>query len=162
MPNIDMLTKEAMEEILRGEVFELNMDEVSQLAGETPKTIWCNGCFDVIHAGHIEMLKYAKSLGQRLVVGLDTDARVKQSKGETRPINNLENRKRVMEAIRYVDQVVSFGSDDELKVCIYNSGADTIVVGQEYKGRVIGEDIVKNTILFPRLYDLSTTKIINR
>lgn len=126
------------------------------------KTIWVNGCFDVIHAGHIEMLKYAKSLGQRLVVGLDTDIRVKQSKGESRPINNLENRKKVMESICYVDQVVTFGSDDELKTCIQDSGAQSIVVGAEYKGRVIGSEIVENVILFPRLYDLSTTKIISK
>jgi len=160
MPNIDMLTKKAMEEILHGEVFELDMDEVSQLAGETPKTIWCNGCFDVIHAGHIELLKYARSLGQRLVVGIDTDARVKQSKGESRPINNLELRKKVLESIRYVDQVVSFSTNEELIGEIRKSGADTIVVGAEYKGRVIGADAVKTTIFFPRSYNLSTTQII--
>lgn len=126
------------------------------------KTIWVNGCFDVLHAGHIEMLKYARSVGTYLVVGLDTDDRVKQSKGNSRPINNLENRKRVMEAIRYVDKVVSFGSDDELKTCIYNSGAQAIVVGAEYKGRVIGSDLVEEVVYFPRLYDLSTTNIVSK
>ena len=128
----------------------------------TPKTIWVNGCFDVIHAGHIEMLKYAYSLGQRLVVGLDTDERVQQSKGPTRPINNFVNRKRVMEAIRYVDEVVPFGTDEELFDAIRNSNACTIVVGEEYKGRVKGADIVENITYFPRLYDLSTTKIVSK
>ena len=162
-PNFDLnaLPEDVIDEILGGEVFIVDTNEVSQLAGETPKTIWCNGCFDIIHAGHIDMLKYARSLGQKLVVGIDTDARVKQSKGESRPINNLELRKKVLESIRYVDQVVVFGSDDELNVCIYNSGADTIVVGAEYEGRVKGAELVKNVVLFPRLYDLSTTKIVN-
>ena len=163
-PNFDpnSLPEDVIDEILGGEVFVVDMDEVSQLAGETPKTIWCNGCFDVIHAGHVEMLKYAKSLGQRLVVGLDTDERVRSNKGPSRPINNLELRKKVLESIRYVDQVVTFGSDDELNVCIYNSGANTIVVGAEYEGKVKGSELVENVVLFPRLFDLSTTKIVNQ
>ena len=128
----------------------------------SPKTIWINGCFDVLHAGHIEMIKYAHSLGQRLVVGLDTDARVQKSKGISRPLNTYENRKRVMEAIRYVDEVVPFGTDDELIAAIRNSNAHTIVVGEEYKGRVKGSEVVENITYFPRMYDLSTTKIISK
>ena len=65
--------------------------------------------------GILNYVKYARSVGDRLVVGLDTDERVQQSKGPTRPINSLLNRKAVMEAIRYVDEVVSFGTDDALK-----------------------------------------------
>jgi glycerol-3-phosphate cytidylyltransferase len=127
-----------------------------------PKKLWINGCFDVLHAGHIEMIKYAYSLGQRLVVGLDTDARVQEFKGISRPINTYENRKRVMEAIRYVDEVVPFGTDDELIAAIRNSNAHTIVVGEEYKGRVKGSEVVENITYFPRMYDLSTTKIVSK
>jgi rfaE bifunctional protein nucleotidyltransferase chain/domain len=152
-----MLGKKELEEIL---VSEENIGEISQVS--SPNTVWVNGCFDVIHAGHIEMLKYAKNTGQRLVVGLDTDERVRASKGISRPINNLENRKRVMEAIRYVDEVVSFGTDEQLVEEIRKSGADTIVVGVEYKGRVIGAEVVDNIVFFPRMYDLSTTNITNR
>ncbi len=125
-------------------------------------TIWVNGCFDILHAGHIDMIKYAKSLGQRLVVGLDTDKRVKENKGDSRPINPLALRIKVMESIRYVDHVVSFGSDDELIACIRASHADAIVVGMEYKDRVIGADIVDNVVFYPRKYNLSTTKIISK
>jgi len=164
MPNLDMLTKGAIEEILHGEVFMVdgesgNTPEISQV---TPKTIWCNGCFDIIHAGHIDMLKYARGLGQRLVVGIDTDYRVRESKGVNRPINNFNLRKKVLESIRYVDQVVGFETDQQLLDAIKASGADTIVVGQEYEGRVKGSELVKSVVLFPRLYNLSTTKIINR
>ena len=138
------------------------ISQVTEIYFPTFKTIWINGCFDVLHAGHIEMIKYAYSLGQRLVVGLDTDARVQESKGISRPLNTYENRKRVMEAIRYVDEVVSFGTDDELIMAIRNSNAHTIVVGEEYKGRVIGSEIVENIAYFPRMYDLSTTKIVSK
>jgi len=127
-----------------------------------PKTtIWVNGCFDVIHAGHIEMLKYARSVGDRLVVGLDTDDRVRESKGMDRPINSSQHRKTVMEAIRYVDEVVLFGSDDALRNAITWSQADIIVVGEEYTGRVIGEELVREIKYFPRMHNLSTTNIVS-
>lgn len=124
-------------------------------------TVWVNGCFDVIHAGHIEMLKYARSVGDRLVVGLDTDERVRESKGMDRPINSSQHRKTVMEAIRYVDEVVLFGSDDALRNAITWSQADIIVVGEEYTGRVIGEELVREIKYFPRMYNLSTTNIVS-
>ncbi len=134
-----------------------NTPEISQVF--TPITIWVNGCFDIIHAGHIELLKYARSVGDRLVVGLDTDERVQESKGPTRPINTLQHRKSVIEAIRYVDEVVAFGSDDALRNAILWSQANIMVVGEEYRGRVIGSEIVKEIKYFNRLYNLSTTSI---
>ena len=134
-----------------------NTPEISQVT--TPITIWVNGCFDIIHAGHIELLKYARSVGDRLVVGLDTDERVQESKGPTRPINTLQHRKSVIEAIRYVDEVVAFGSDDALRNAILWSQANIMVVGEEYRGRVIGSEIVKEIKYFNRLYNLSTTSI---
>ncbi len=134
-----------------------NTPEISQVS--TPITIWVNGCFDIIHAGHIELLKYARSVGDRLVVGLDTDERVQESKGPTRPINTLQHRKSVIEAIRYVDEVVAFGSDDALRNAILWSQANIMVVGEEYRGRVIGSEIVKEIKYFNRLYNLSTTSI---
>jgi D-beta-D-heptose 7-phosphate kinase/D-beta-D-heptose 1-phosphate adenosyltransferase len=137
-----------------------NTPEISQIT--KPKTtIWVNGCFDVVHAGHIELLKYARSVGDRLVVGLDTDERVQSSKGPTRPINSLLHRKAVMEAIRYVDEVVAFGSDEALQNAIQWSKATFIVVGKEYEGRVIGSEFVKEVKYFDRLYDLSTTNIVS-
>ncbi len=127
-----------------------------------PSIIWVNGCFDVMHMGHIEMLKYAKSLGQTLIVGTDTDERIKSNKGPTRPLNNLALRVSFLEAIRYVDKVVTFGSDEQLNDLIRFYNADTMVVGEEYKGRrVVGGECVKNIIFYPKQYGLSTTKLIN-
>ena len=134
--------------------------EISQVTNPQT-TVWVNGCFDVLHAGHIELLKYARSVGDRLVVGLDTDERVQSSKGPTRPINTLQHRKAVMEAIRYVDEVVAFGSDDALRNAIQWSKAKFIVVGKEYEGRVIGSEFVGEIKYFDRLFDLSTTNIVS-
>ena len=138
----------------------VNTPEISQVT-KPQTTVWVNGCFDVLHAGHIELLKYARSVGDRLVVGLDTDERVQSSKGPTRPINTLQHRKAVMEAIRYVDEAVAFGSDDALRNAIQWSKAKFIVVGAEYKGRVIGSEFVQEVKYFDRLFDLSTTNIVS-
>ena len=72
------------------------------------KTVWTNGCFDILHRGHVEMFKFAKSLGDELIVGLDTDEKIKESKGSDRPFNNLEDRELVVASIRYVDKTISF------------------------------------------------------
>ena len=76
--------------------------------------IWVNGTFDIIHRGHIELLNYASTYGI-VRVGIDTDERVKQFKGDSRPINSLEEREYLMGNIKSVDSVVSFGSDEELE-----------------------------------------------
>ena len=125
------------------------------------KIVWTNGCFDILHPGHVELLFYAKSLGDKLIVGLDEDQRVKKSKGLARPINCLSDRMKIIYSIKGVDEVVSFGSDDELEKRILDSGASTIVVGSDYrKKRVIGSEIVDQVVFFEKLDEYSTTKTI--
>ena len=80
------------------------------MAGNTKIKIWVNGTFDVLHRGHIELIKYASKFGT-LRVGIDFDERVKSLKGNDRPMNPWRDRKFMMESITYVDSVVGFGSD---------------------------------------------------
>jgi D-beta-D-heptose 7-phosphate kinase/D-beta-D-heptose 1-phosphate adenosyltransferase len=128
---------------------------------QTTKIIWTNGCFDVLHRGHIELLKYAKSLGDWLVVGIDTDERVKSSKGESRPFNNIEDRVAILESIKYVDEVVVFDTDCELEDKVLLSNADVMVVGSDYKDKeVIGSRHVQQVKFFDRIDGYSTTKIL--
>ena len=127
-----------------------------------PNIIWVNGCFDVLHMGHIELLRYAKLLGHTLIVGTDSDQRIKSNKGFSRPINNLALRVSFLEAIRYVDTVVTFDTDEQLNDLVRFYNADTMVVGEEYKGRrIVGGECVKNIIFYPKQYGLSTTKLVN-
>ncbi|MAF24079.1 hypothetical protein CL634_00625 [bacterium] len=124
--------------------------------------IWVNGCFDILHIGHIELLKYAKSLGNRLTVGIDTDDRVKQSKGPSRPFNSLQDRKNFLESIRYVDAVVSYSTDKELEYELKENKIDIMVIGSDWKNkRVVGEKVVKKVVFFDRIGEYSTTKILN-
>ena len=115
-------------------------------------TVWTNGCFDILHIGHIELFKYARSLGDQLIVGIDSDNRVRSLKGTSRPINNQEYRKQLLNSIKYIDNVVIFNSDTELKENIKIFHVDMIVIGDDYKDRyVIGSELVKNIIFMPKI-----------
>lgn len=125
--------------------------------------IWTNGCYDVLHRGHIELFKYAKSLGHVLIVGIDSDQKVKKDKGKDRPINNSEDRKFLLESIRYIDKVLIFDSKEELKNLIKDIKPDIMVIGSDWKGKpVVGQEHAKKLVFFDRIGDYSTTKIINK
>lgn len=125
------------------------------------KVVWTNGCFDVLHRGHIELFKYAKSLGDYLVVGIDTDERVKASKGPSRPFNNIEDRIAMLESIKYIDEIYVFDTNTELDSQVRLSGAKIIVVGSDYKNKkVIGSRHTQEVRFFDRIKGYSTTKIL--
>ena len=125
------------------------------------KVVWTNGCFDILHLGHLRLLEYAKSRGDFLIVGIDSDERVRQLKGKQRPINNEFFRKEMLESIRWVDNVVVFSSDNQLENLIqYN--VDLIVVGSDYiNKRVIGSEHAE-VHFFDRIDGFSTTEIIEK
>ena len=123
--------------------------------------IWTNGCYDVLHRGHVELFKYAASLGTKLIVGIDTDERVTAAKGPSRPFNNLEDRKFLLQSIRYIDEVYEYSSDAELENLLVENGVDTMVIGSDWEGKgVIGEKLVKNIKFFDRIEGYSTTKVL--
>jgi len=125
------------------------------------KTIWTNGCFDIIHAGHMELFRYAKSQGDTLFVGIDSDERVRSLKGESRPINSQADRKSVLEAIRYIDKVFIFDSVSEMEKILTNNNVDLIVIGDEYKGRPITGEGICEVCFFEKIPGKSTTSIID-
>lgn len=125
------------------------------------KKVFVNGTFDLIHPGHLDLLYDAKSLGDFLLVALDTDERVKKLKGPDRPINNLQTRMYIMKSFKPVDKVTQFDSDDELEFIIRNYEPDFMLVGSDYKNKnVIGSKYAKNLIFFDRDPNYSSTKII--
>ena len=125
--------------------------------------VWVNGTFDIVHLGHIQLLKRASELGDFLIVGLDGDKRVKELKGEQRPINNLVSRITLLESITYVDRVVTFDSDEQLETLIKTMRPAIMVIGEEYRGkRIIGSEYVGEIIYFPKMEGFSSTHIINK
>lgn len=120
--------------------------------------IFVNGAFDILHTGHIDLLNYAKSLGDRLVVAIDSDERIRHNKGKDRPINNVNVRKKILENIKAVDEVHVFNTDTELKSLFRM--ADKRVIGSDWKGKeIVGEDLI-GIEFYDRVNDESTTKTI--
>ena len=122
--------------------------------------VWVNGTFDVLHIGHIRLLEYANSFGD-VRVGIDTDDRISQAKGKDRPFNTLSRRVEFLNSIKYVNEVVIFGTDEELSKSIEDYSPDIMVIGSDYKNKpIIGSKYPKKIVYFERIEDLSTTKIL--
>jgi len=125
------------------------------------KIVWTNGCFDILHVGHIELFKYAKQQGTKLYVGIDSDEKVKIDKGQDRPFNTLLDRINLLLAIKYIDKVIPFNSTEELEINIKNVFPDVMVIGGDWKGKtVIGEQYTKELKFFSRIPGYSTTNIL--
>jgi len=130
------------------------------------RVVFTNGCFDLVHAGHIELLSAAAHLGDRLIVGLNSDASVQRLKGPTRPIQNEADRARVIGALRAVDLVVIF--DEATPLALIDAiSPDILVKGADYtEEQVVGGELVKSrggrVVLVPLVADRSSTKIVER
>lgn len=121
--------------------------------------IFVNGTFDVLHLGHLALLEFAKSLGDELTVAIDSDARVKQLKGESRPINTQVERGTLLASLRSVDKVFVFDTDEDLINLIKK--CDIMVKGSDYKGKpIVGEEVCPEIVFFDRINGYSTTEKI--
>ena len=125
------------------------------------KKVFVNGTFDLLHRGHIELLNYAQTQGGHVCVGIDTDDRVREKKGPTRPIHNQDERKFFLENLKAVDEVRFFSNDEELEGLVKTYQPDIMIVGSDWKGKeVVGSQYAKEVRFFDRLGDYSTTKTI--
>jgi D-beta-D-heptose 7-phosphate kinase/D-beta-D-heptose 1-phosphate adenosyltransferase len=130
------------------------------------KIVFTNGCFDVLHAGHVTYLQLAKQLGDYLIVAINEDASIKKSKGPGRPINHVEHRMTVLAGLDVVDWVVPF-ADETPERLLRLIQPDLLVKGSDYQlDQVVGADIVRSYGGEVRIMNsnitTSTTDIINR
>jgi len=137
-----------------------------RLKNENKRIVFTNGCFDILHFGHVNYLTKAKSLGDCLIVGLNSDASVRRLKGKSRPVNHALDRAKVLAGLESVDFVVIFGEDTPLKL-IKAVSPNVLVKGADWKAsNIVGADFVKSRggkvlpLAFIKGY--STTKIINK
>lgn len=135
---------------------------VLNLKKENKKIVFTNGCFDIIHLGHITLLKKAKSLGDVLVVGLNSDDSVKNLKGKERPIIKEKDRAEIVDSIKYVDYVVIFDELTPYKL-ITELKPDVLVKGGDYNVKeIVGWGIVPKIVRVKLVKGKSTTNIVEK
>ncbi|WP_295366166.1 bifunctional D-glycero-beta-D-manno-heptose-7-phosphate kinase/D-glycero-beta-D-manno-heptose 1-phosphate adenylyltransferase HldE [uncultured Succinivibrio sp.] len=139
---------------------------VRELQSRGEKVVMTNGCFDIIHPGHVTYLKQAKALGNKLIVAVNSDDSVKRLKGDSRPINTLEDRIAVLSGLSSVDYVVSFGEDTPQKL-ISRILPDILVKGGDYKVEEIAghKEVIANggkVVIIPFVEGKSTTSIVKK
>jgi len=126
------------------------------------KRIWLNGCFDVLHYGHFQLIAHAVSLGGQVKIGIDSDRRVKESKGKDRPFHTQNQRISNLLQIEGVNGVVVFDSDKELSNLIKDYKPDVFVIGDDYRDKgIIGKKHAKKIEYFPRVEGFSTTGLLD-
>ena len=123
------------------------------------KKVLVNGAFDLLHTGHIDLINFAKSKGDYLIVAIDTDMRISKAKGIARPVNNVKTRKVILENLKSVNEVKIFNTDDELIKIIKE--CDIRIIGSDWKNKpIVGQEYCKELIFFDRVNDESTTKTL--
>ena len=140
--------------------------QVVKWQADGEKVVFSNGCFDILHLGHIDYLEKARALGNRLVIGLNADASVKILKGQNRPINNEQARARMLAALQFVDGVTVFNEETPEKLIEYLL-PDVLVKGKDYSiENIVGADAVLNNGGEVKTIDLvdgySTTDLIEK
>jgi D-beta-D-heptose 7-phosphate kinase/D-beta-D-heptose 1-phosphate adenosyltransferase len=139
---------------------EITLDTLTKI--QLKDIVFTNGCFDILHSAHIELFKFCKSLGKTVIVGLNSDNSIKRFKGNTRPINNVNERIKMLNAIDYIDFIIIFDDDTPINL-IKNIKPDFLVKGGDYTiENIIGREFAKNTIIFNYINGLSTTNIIKQ
>jgi D-beta-D-heptose 7-phosphate kinase/D-beta-D-heptose 1-phosphate adenosyltransferase len=126
--------------------------------------VFTNGCFDILHVGHVTLLQECKKLaaGGKVIVGLNSDLSIKRLKGESRPINDQHSRKFLLESLKFVDEVIIF-EEDTPEILISKILPDILVKGGDYSvDQIIGKQYAKDVVVFPYIDGLSTTRTIEK
>ena len=157
-----------IEQIRNAKILDLQVlkKHIAGLKVKGEKIVFTNGCFDIIHSGHIHTLSEAKALGTKLIVGINSDASVKRLKGEKRPVLSEDERALIVAALSFVDFVILFEEDTPFNL-IKNITPTILVKGGDYKiEEIVGADIVLNNggsvEMIPFLTGFSTTNTIEK
>ncbi|MFA6321292.1 MAG: D-glycero-beta-D-manno-heptose 1-phosphate adenylyltransferase [Candidatus Omnitrophota bacterium] len=139
---------------------------IARLKKQGKRVVFTNGCFDILHVGHVEYLSRARKMGDALVIGMNSDSSVRRLKGKDRPINKQKDRAKVLSALSFVDYVVLFNEDTPEKL-IRKLVPDILVKGADWKKKVVaGVDFVKSrggkVAFIPFVSGYSTTSLLEK
>ena len=153
---------------INNKIFDLQllMKNIEKWRDEKKKIVFTNGCFDLIHLGHIEILARSSDFGDKLIIGVNSDLSIKKLKGENRPIIQQSSRVRQLSALEFVDAVILFDEETPIKL-IETIKPDVITKGGDYTAKnVVGNEVVsqKNgeVVIIPLTQGYSTTSILNK
>jgi D-beta-D-heptose 7-phosphate kinase / D-beta-D-heptose 1-phosphate adenosyltransferase len=156
-----VVQKKGCSTIDKGELLGI-LGQFERLDEAEDKIVFTNGCFDILHTGHLKLLEFAKGLGNYLLVGLNSDESIKRLKGDSRPVKSQEERKLMLESIKWVSEVVIFDEDTPYEL-IKQRSPDVIVKGGDYSTEeVVGRELVTDVVIFPFVEGKSSTSLINK
>jgi len=142
-------------------IYDYEIDKIEKIS-KNNNIVFTNGCFDILHSGHIKNLQFAKSNGSILVVGLNSDESIRRLKGPERPINNIDERSTILSLFDFIDYIIIFSEDTPFEI-LKILKPDILVKGSDYKiENIIGVEFVKKVILFDYINGKSSTNIINK
>ncbi len=154
-------------EVTRNKVFDLPTlgNRVAMWKFQGRKVVFTNGCFDILHRGHIEYLSKARDCGDVLIIGLNTDASVRRLKGEKRPVQDEQTRALILASLRFVEGVVLFDEDTPYDLISFLK-PDVLVKGGDYsRETIVGADVVEasggEVVVIPLVEGYSTSGILN-
>jgi D-beta-D-heptose 7-phosphate kinase / D-beta-D-heptose 1-phosphate adenosyltransferase len=153
--SVNLACKVASQNVQRRGVHPVLLEDINN------KVVFTNGVFDILHEGHLSLLKYAKSLGKKLIVAINSDHSVKINKGNNRPINKVSIRKRQLEILPWVDEVIIFNEKTPLNT-IHKIKPDIIVKGGDYKKKEVIGNKIAPVIIFPFKNNFSTSAVIKK
>ena len=152
---------------INNKIFSLKnlRNQVSAWKKSGEKVVFTNGCFDIIHRGHVQVLANTADLGDKLIIGLNSDSSIQKSKGKGRPIMDENSRAILLAALNFVDAIILFSEETPLNL-IGTLQPDILAKGGDYQiSTIVGHDIVQENggevIVVPFLDGFSSTKIIN-
>jgi D-beta-D-heptose 7-phosphate kinase/D-beta-D-heptose 1-phosphate adenosyltransferase len=159
-----VVNRSELETFLKGGSKEISRTAIDSFKQKNAgrKVVFTNGCFDVLHQGHRNLLHEAKELGDLLVVGLNSDDSIKRLKGETRPINSVGHRVEALTALPFVDAVIVFEEDTPLEL-LQELRPDILVKGGDYlPEEIVGRELVDEVVVIPLVEGVSTTNLLNQ
>lgn len=142
-------------------IYDYEIDKIEKIS-KNNNIVFTNGCFDILHSGHIKNLQFAKSNGNILVVGLNSDESIKRLKGLKRPINDINERSTILSLFDFIDYIIIFSEDTPYNI-LKTLKPDILVKGSDYKiENIVGKEFVKKIILFDYINGKSSTNVIDK
>ena len=127
------------------------------------KTVFVNGTFDILHPGHVQLFKVARSLGEKVIVATDTDEKISEDKGFDKPIHSVGYRVAMLEAIKYIDTVLTFDTRQELEDLVEMYSPDILLLGDDWKeGEVVGAEFAKEVRFLPIVGGYASSSTISK